>query len=114
MRRLYAYEIATRPPGGEWTIVTAENDVFIRDPRSIARSIIERWIHENLRRLDGGRVVVTSGQGADLAPGGLAPYVRVRVFRGGTVVSVGYLGHLVADSELDRRESLPPSEVRCA
>jgi hypothetical protein len=79
MRRKVAYgiEIATRDLHGEWQILTAKAGLFSRKPKPTARSIIERWIHEQSGQLRGGRVVIL-GPKASL-PRQFETTVRVRI-----------------------------------
>lgn len=84
MSERYAYDVATMDVDGDWTVDLSGQDVFSRDPASTARSLLERWIHDNCRQLTGGgRVLVFAGSKAARSGhlDGLAPNVRVRVFR---------------------------------
>jgi hypothetical protein len=79
MRRKVAYgiEIAARDTHGEWQVLTAKAGLFSRKPKPTARSIIERWIHEQSGQLRGGRVVIV-GPKASL-PRQFETTVRVRI-----------------------------------
>lgn len=79
MRRKVAYgiEIATRGAHGEWQVRTAKAGLFSRKPKATARSIIERWIHEQSGQLRGGRVVIVGSK--ESLPRHFETTVRVRI-----------------------------------
>ena len=111
MRERYTYEIATSTPDGRWTSTVIRDDTFSRDPRSIARSLLEQWIIDHQGRLPGGRVFVYGGSASPDSVRIIAT-VRVRVYRGDLYhhehepVAVAYLGH--AESEFGRSRPLEP------
>lgn len=61
--RQYTFEIATRAEDGRWTILVAQSGHYSRTPEATARSIAERWILEQARRLPGGRLLVHGKRG---------------------------------------------------
>jgi hypothetical protein len=111
MRERYTYEIATSTSDGRWNPTVVRDDTFSRDPRSIARSLLEQWINDHQGRLPGGRVFVYAGS-ASTDSARIIATVRVRVFRGDLYhrehepVAVAYLGH--AESEFGRSRPLEP------
>lgn len=111
MSQRYAYDIATTDVRGDWTFDVSGKDVFVRDPRSTARSLLERWIHDNYRQLaGGGRVLVLTGAKAATVSerDGFAPNVRVRVFRTHdahtrSLAAIAYLARVERDDSTDRQ-----------
>jgi hypothetical protein len=61
--RHYTFEIATRTHDGQWTVLTTQSGTFTRGAKATARSIAERWIIGQARRLPGGRLVVLGRRG---------------------------------------------------
>ncbi|HEY8455019.1 MAG TPA: hypothetical protein VIL34_05465 [Actinopolymorphaceae bacterium] len=108
MRERYTYDIAISTPDGQWVSTVIEDATFSRDPRSIARSLLEQWIIDHQGRLPGGRVFVFDG---NRAATNLVASVRIRVYRGDLhnhdphPVAIAYLGH--AESDYPRPRSLP-------
>jgi hypothetical protein len=109
MRERYTYDIATATPDGHWLSSVISEDSFSRDPRSIARSLLEQWIIDHQGRLPGGRVYVYGGSDGQ-QPTNIVATVRVRVYRGdlrnreSQPVAVAYLAH--AASDYPRQRSL--------
>ncbi|MEQ4207900.1 hypothetical protein ABN028_31930 [Actinopolymorpha sp. B17G11] len=102
MRERYTYDIATTTPDGRWLSSVISEDSFSRDPRSIARSLLEQWIIDHQGRLPGGRVYVYGGSDGE-EPNNIVATVRVRVYRGdlrnreAQPVAVAYLAHAASD-----------------
>jgi hypothetical protein len=102
MRERYTYDIATTTPDGHWLSSVISEDSFSRDPRSIARSLLEQWIINHQGRLPGGRVYVYGGSDGQ-QPTNIVATVRVRVYRGdlrnreSQPVAVAYLAHAASD-----------------
>jgi hypothetical protein len=102
MRERYTYDIATATPDGHWLSSVISEDAFSRDPRSIARSLLEQWIIDHQGRLPGGRVYVYGGSDGQ-EPDNIVATVRVRVYRGdlrnreAQPVAVAYLAHAASD-----------------
>ena len=113
MRERYTYDIATSTTDGSWTAIVSSEDTFSRDPRSIARSLLEQWIIDNQGRLPGGRVFVYGGSDRSDSAAMMAT-VRVRVFRGdrgnhdAEPVAVAYLGHAESDYPRSRPSDRAP------
>lgn len=104
MRTFYTYDFATLI-GGRWQITIHDEREFTRDPRSIARGLLEQWIIGRARQLPGGgRVVVCGRRRQDRY--GVGASVRVRVYPGRlgrhapSPAATAYLtcGHLEAGS----------------
>lgn len=99
MRNRFAYHIEVSRGDGKWRLIARRSDLFSRDPKSIARSILEQWIIGHPERVKGGERISVYGPRAapHLDNGGAT--VRVTVFRdahaGNTRVlaAVAYLGH---------------------
>lgn len=118
MRELYRYEIRTIERDGLWKQVHSDHETFTRDPKSIARALLERWIIGNRDKLTGGeRILVYS---RFIHPSDIAAKVQVRVYRSGggpenrRPIAVAYLGHMDRDfppvrpaGRLRRRLRLP-------
>jgi hypothetical protein len=118
MRELYTYEISTIERDGLWRLSHIDNETFTRDPKSIARALLERWIIGNHDKLTGGERILVYGNLAH--PEKIVAKVRVQVYRGGfdgrdrQPVAVAYLGHADSDfpstrqaGRLRRRLRLP-------
>jgi len=89
----YTFEIATRREGGAWQALVTRSGMFSRSPKATARSIVERWIHEQHGQLRGGRVVIRGRRTA--APRAFEATVRVRVLAGDgsdRQLAVAYIG----------------------
>ncbi|GAB3418209.1 hypothetical protein [Flindersiella endophytica] len=101
MKTFYKYKIALLTEG-RWQVTVVEKRNFSRDPRSIARQLLEQWIIGQQGHLPGGRIVVVYG-GNDGAPAGIIPTVRVQVYRSGPtgedgpLTAAAYLGHAMRD-----------------
>jgi hypothetical protein len=101
MRTYYKYKIAILTDD-RWQVTVVQNQNFSRDPRSIARQLLEQWIIGQRGRLPGGRIVVVYG-GRYGIPEGIIPTVRVQVYRSGPagedgpLAAVAYLGHTIRD-----------------
>lgn len=109
MRELYRYEISTIESNGLWKMAFSDHETFTRDPKSIARALLERWIIGNRDKLTGGERILVYGR--FIHPRDIEAKVQVRVYRIGSdadhhrPIAVAYLGH----SERDF-----PSPVRSA
>ncbi|GAB3424401.1 hypothetical protein [Flindersiella endophytica] len=80
MTGIYTYELATLVDGHWQTTIHAERE-FTRDPRSIARGLLEQWIIGRAQHLPGGgRVVVCGRRRPDRQCANAS--VRVRVYPG--------------------------------
>lgn len=80
MRGRYSYRIQMRGRDGRWNAGIAREDSFVRDPRAIARSLLERWVIDHPGRAKGGlRILATD---AIDEPEYFHAAVRVQVFRG--------------------------------
>src|SRR6266540_6697703 len=89
----YSFEIATRRDGGSWHRPVTRTGLFSRNPKATARSIVERWIHEQQGQLLGGRVVIR-GRSTSV-PRAFEASVRVRLLAGdgsGRQLAVAYIG----------------------
>jgi hypothetical protein len=102
MKTFYKYKIAVLTEG-RWQVTVVEKRNFTRDPRSIARQLLEQWIiGQRGRPLPGGRIVVVYGAN-DGAPAGITATVRVQVYASGPagedgpMAAAAYLGHAVRD-----------------
>jgi len=90
---MYAYEIAVRRDGGVWQALASGTGIFSRKPKATARSLVERWIHEQQGQLRGGRVVVRGRRPA--APRAFEATVRITILAGdgsGRQLAVAYIG----------------------
>lgn len=100
MRERYTYEISVNDDD-RWKQEILADDTFHREPRAIARSLLEGWVIDNPGRAGGERIIVRdlTEPGAADANGEVSASVRVRVFRGALrehepePVAIGYLGH---------------------
>jgi len=98
MRECYTYEISTMQPDGRWRLSRVDTEYSARNPESVARSLLERWIIGNRDKLAGGERIIVPRHG--VIPGKLAGKVRVQVFRGGRErrpAAVAYLAHALSD-----------------
>lgn len=101
MRELYTYEISTIDRDGLWRLSHIDDETFTRDPKSIARALLERWIIGNRDKLTGGERILVYGNLTHSEK--INAKVRVQVFRGGldgrdrTPIAVAYLGHAESD-----------------
>lgn len=89
----YTYEIAVRRKSGTWHALVTGSGIFSRSPKSTARSLVERWIHEQQGQLRGGRVVIRGRRTA--APRAFEATVRVKVLAGdgsGRQLAAAYIG----------------------
>jgi hypothetical protein len=89
----YAYEIAVRSDGGTWRDVVAGSSYFSRSAKATARSLVERWIHEQQGQLRGGRVIVRGRRLA--APRAFEATVRITILAGdgsGRRLAAAYIG----------------------
>lgn len=101
----YTFEIATRRRGGSWNTIAVRTDLFSRGAKATARSIVERWIHEQQGQLVGGRVVIRGRRGD--VPRSFEASARVRILAGdgsGRQLAVAYVG-------TDRAHSLPDEQL---
>lgn len=92
-RVIYAYEIAVRRDGEVWHALASGTGMFSRSPKATARSLVERWIHEQQGQLRGGRVVVRGRRVA--APRAFDASVRIRILAGdgsGRQLAAAYIG----------------------
>jgi hypothetical protein len=118
MRELYTYEISTIERDGLWRLSHIDDETFTRDPKSIARALLERWIIGNHDKLTGGERILVYGNLNQ--PEKIVAKVRIRVYKGGIdgrdqrPVAVAYLGHAESDfpstrqtGRLRRRLRLP-------
>ncbi|MFG1626236.1 hypothetical protein [Kribbella sp. NPDC049227] len=98
-RRSYAFEIAMRARDGSWQVVAARSGTFSRPPKATARSIAERWIHEQAGQLRGGRLVVLGKRRTP--PRRFDASVRVRILDrlDGYLLAAAYVG---VDRDQDR------------
>lgn len=108
MRERYTYEISTSESGDRWKQDVLADDTFSRDPRAVARALLESWVIDNPGRVTGGeRILVRNAEDPGHASEQIAAKVRVRVFRGGLrdhpphPVAIGYLGHRDRDFPVD-------------
>lgn len=104
----YNFEIATWRRGGSWNTETVRTGLFSRGAKATARSIVERWIHEQQGQLIGGRVVIKGRRGD--VPRGFEASARVRILAGdgsGRQLAVAYVG-------TDRVHSLPDAQLTLA
>ena len=107
----YTYEIAIRHDSGTWHPLVARSGFFSRSPKSTARSLVERWIHEQQGQLRGGRVVIRGRRAA--VPRAFEATVRVRVLAGdgsGRQLAAAYIGDDRA--QLLRRDAYSVPDLR--
>lgn len=101
MRELYRYEIFTIENDGLWKTAFSDHETFTRDPKSIARALLERWIIGNRDKLTGGERILVYGR--FIHPRDIEAKVQVRVYRVGSApenrrpIAVAYLGHSERD-----------------
>ena len=89
----YTFEIATRRDDQTWHVLVARTGLFSRRPKATARSIVERWSHEQQGQLRGGRVVIGGRRAA--VPKHFDATVRIRVLAGdgsGRQLAVAFIG----------------------
>lgn len=109
MRELYRYEISIIEHDGLWKMAFSDHETFTRDPKSIARALLERWIIGNRDKLTGGDRILVFGR--FVHPRDIVAKVQVQVYRAGLdqenrrPVAVAYLGH----SERDFPTSVRPT-----
>lgn len=100
MKQRYTYEIAVNEDD-RWKREVLADDTFHREPRAIARSLLEGWVIDNPGRAGGERIIVRdlTEPDSEEVDGEVDARVRVRVFRGALrehepePVAIGYLGH---------------------
>lgn len=82
MRNRFAYQIEVSRGDGRWHLMTRRAEAFTRDPKSVARSILEQWIIGHPDKVKGGERISVYGPTAapHLDNGGAS--VRVTVFNG--------------------------------
>jgi hypothetical protein len=101
MKARFTYEIATSAGDGRWTTEVGRTQTFVRQPREIARSLLELWIMEHRSEVPGGARVMVYGGLTRMAPA--VAYVRVRLYSGDTIdetarpVAIAYLGERASD-----------------
>jgi hypothetical protein len=112
VRERYTYEISTSESGDRWNQDVLADDTFSRDPRAVARALLESWVIDNPGRVTGGeRILVRHAEDPGHTSEQIAAKVRVRVFRGGLrdhpphPVAIGYLGHRDRDFPVDDEPS---------
>lgn len=112
MRERYTYEISTSDADDRWKQEVLADDTFSRDPRSVARALLESWVIDNPGKLTGGeRILVRFAEDPGPPSQQITAKVRVRVFRGGLrdhpphPVAIGYLGHRDRDFPVDEEPS---------
>lgn len=112
MRERYTYVIQTRGRDDGWRPGPAGEGSSLRDPRSIARSLLERWVIDHPGRATGGVRLIVSAGGTE--PEHVHVTVRVRVYAvgrhgpGARPVASAYLGYELEEST----PSLRPSWLR--
>jgi hypothetical protein len=117
VRQRYTYEISTSASGDRWTQDVLADDTFSRDPRSVARALLESWVIDNPGRVTGGeRILVRFAEDPGPVAEHVTAKVRVRVFRGGLrdhpphPVAIGYLGH--RDRDYAEEEPSPLDQLK--
>jgi hypothetical protein len=106
MRTRFTYEIATCEGDGRWATQVGRTQTFVRQPREIARSLLELWILEHRGEVPGGARVMVYGGLTRVAPA--VAYVRVRLYSGDTIdeaarpVAVAYLAERASDYPAER------------
>ncbi|GAB3428430.1 hypothetical protein [Flindersiella endophytica] len=99
MKTRFTYEIATSEGDGRWTTEVGRTQTFVRQPREIARSLLELWILEHRGDVPGGARVMVYGGLTRVRPP--VAYVRVRIYEDDATdarpVAVAYLGERASD-----------------
>ncbi|WP_328522902.1 hypothetical protein [Kribbella sp. NBC_00359] len=102
----YDFEIATRRDESSWHLVAVRTGLFSRGAKATARSIVERWIHEQTGQMRGGRLLIKGRRGQ--LPRTFEAFVRVRILAGdGTArqLAVAYIG-------ADRMDAYSPPDPK--
>lgn len=110
MRNRYTYLIEINRGDGTWRLSRRASQLFSRDPKSVARAILEQWIIGHPDQVRGGERISVHGPAA--APHLENPGASVRVTvldqaddESAVPVAVAYLGHDERDLGSPRRST---------